>query len=441
MGCGFTGALQAINLHRHEGPRATIVEPQPLPGGLAYCAADPTHLLNVRASRMSAFPDEPDHLVQWLERRGVADAAAAFVPRLLYGEYLRELLEQALSASRGKLQLVRGTVRDIGLGRDCEIRLDCGRSIETDAVVLAIGNLPPHAPAGLDEEALPDGAYVGDPWSSALVEGLEDKDTVVILGTGLTMVDIALLLDKSGFRGRIVALSRRGLLPHVHEGSGDPGTALSERPKGPPSALVRQVRRRAGEIGWREAVDELRPFTQAMWRRASAEDQRRFLRHLRPWWDIHRHRIAPQVASAIQRMRDEGRLQVLAGTPLSFVPGQAVEVSYRPRGSNRVERLHARRVVNCTGPQGDLLRSTDPLLRQLLARGLIRPDAHRLGIDVDTQSRTVDAAGKSNQRLFAAGPITRGAFWEIVAVPDIRTQTWSLARRMSNAHWVGGEGL
>lgn len=441
IGAGFSGTLQAINLLRHDGPRATLIERAPVAGtGLAYGAAHPSHVLNVRAANMSAFPDDPGHFVRWLEARGVADAAAAFIPRVTYGEYLRELLESALRNSAGRLRLVRGEVTDLEPGPALRIAMAEG-SIEADAAVLAVGNLPPHDPPGLDAALLASPRYCGDPWDARVPEGLADDDSVLVIGTGLTMVDVALLLDARGFRGRIVALSRRGLLPRPHAPMGE-WQRIAERPDTIASALLRRVRARGEAIGWRSAVDELRPFTQGMWANASEGERARFLRHLRPWWDVHRHRLAPQVHARLTAMIERGQLHVVAAKTLGFAeePG-AIAVTLRRRGSDAAETLRVQRIVNCTGPLGDLARTTEPLLQRLAARGLIRADAAHLGIDVDNQGQTIAASGLPNPNLYALGPMTRGAFWEIVAVPDIRTQTWSVARKLSNAHWVGGEGL
>jgi uncharacterized NAD(P)/FAD-binding protein YdhS len=256
------------------------------------------------------------------------------------------------------------------------------------------------------------------------------------------MVDAALLLEAEGFRGRIIAMSRRGLAPRAHDDSPPAKSSLSQRPPTAASSLLRSVRGRAQIEGWRAAVDELRPYTQSLWRAASEEEQGRFLRHLRPWWDVHRHRIAPSVAERIEGMRQAGRLDMVAGKLVAVEPieGGAL-VTWRPRGVSTEETLRATRIVNCTGPQGDLLRSSEPLLCRLLDKGLIRPDEHHLGLDVTAQAQTIDRSGKAADNLFAIGPMTRGCFWEIVAVPDIRTQTWNVARFLSNAHWVGGEGL
>lgn len=444
VGAGFSGTLQAINLLRHDGPRATLIERAVEPGrGVAYGAADPAHLLNVRAANMSAFPDGPDHLVRWLTARGVAEPAAAFIPRLLYGEYLNELLDAARARAQDRLTVLRAEVADIvEEAEGVRVLLADGGTLHADAAVLSVGNLPPHAPPGLDPAALSPDRYRSDPWAPGQADGLSSDDTVLVLGTGLTMVDMVLKLDADGFRGRIVALSRRGLLPRRHQPGAPPASPRDTRPTTTASALVRDVRARARAIGWRQAVDELRPFTQGLWAAASRTERRRFIRHLRPWWDVHRHRIAPVVADRLAALQAEGRLDVRAGRTLRFAerPG-GVELVWRPRGGTAEERLSVARILNCTGPQGDLSRTDEPLLRALLARGTIRPDAEHLGLDVEAGCAVIAADGTPSERMFALGPMTRGAFWEIVAVPDIRRQTWDLARRLSNAHWVSGEGL
>ncbi|ATY31675.1 FAD/NAD(P)-binding protein [Sphingomonas psychrotolerans] len=441
IGAGFSGTLQAINLLRHEGPRATLIERAPVAGtGLAYGAAHPSHVLNVRAGNMSAFPDDPMHFVRWLEARGVQNAPAGFIPRTIYGEYLRELLEAALRDPSGRLTLLRDEVQDVELNHGVRVHLHAG-TLEADAAVLAVGNLPPHDPPGLDPEILSARRYKGDPWDASVPEDLAAQDTVLVIGTGLTMVDVVLLLDARGFRGKIVALSRRGLLPRPH-GPGVEGQKIDERPATIASGLLQSVRSRSEGIGWRNAVDELRPFTQAMWGNASDAERGRFLRHLRPWWDVHRHRLAPEVYARLMAVIGRGQLEVIAGKTLGFDErADGIHVEFRRRGAGAVETLVAQRIVNCTGPLGDLARTQEPLLQRLAARGLIRPDAAHLGIDVDNQGQTINADGRPNPDLYALGPMTRGAFWEIVAVPDIRTQTWNVARRLSNAHWVGGEGL
>jgi uncharacterized NAD(P)/FAD-binding protein YdhS len=193
---------------------------------------------------------------------------------------------------------------------------------------------------------------------------------------------------------------------------------------------VKRVRRRSADVGWRNA-DELRPFIQDMWRAADAEERSRFLRHLRPYWDVHRHRIAPQVEARLARMRADGRWEVWAGkVTKASDQGGTIALQLRLRGQREMETLQVARVINCTGPLGDLRRTGD-----------IRPDPLSIGIDVDRQCHAISNKGTPQQRLFVVGPMTRGAHWEIVAVPDIRRQVWALAREITGAHWVEAEGL
>jgi len=439
VGAGFSGTLLAINLLRHDGPAATLIERSDAAGlGVAYGTRQSDHLLNVRAANMSAFPDRPDHFTAWLAARGAGAGATDFVPRALYGVYLRETLAAAQAAAPERLTVVDGEA--VGID-GATVLLDDGRRIDADAVVLAVGNLAPQVPPGLGGIA-DRPAYVGNPWAAGATEGLGEDDTVLLIGTGLTMVDVVLSLEAQGFGGRIVALSRRGLLPHRHAPATPAAQPLAERPRPPLSALVRSVRARGQAIGWRSAIDELRPFTQGIWAAADPIERRRFLRHLRPWWDIHRHRLAPAVADRVEAMVASGRLTLLAGKSCDARAADGgVVVEWRPRGEDVPRQIHATRVISCIGPQGDVARTDDPLLSMLVAEGRIRPDSEHLGIDVEVTGRVLHDDGASDDRLFAIGPMTRGAFWEIVAVPDLRRQVWDVARYLSNAHWVGGEGL
>jgi uncharacterized NAD(P)/FAD-binding protein YdhS len=439
LGGGFTGTLLAINLLRHAGPRVTLVErrAEAARGG-AYDTDQPSHLLNVRAANMSAFPDDPDHFARWLASHG--EPASSFASRQRYGAYLAELLAQ--TRPRDRFHVIRDEAVDVAPRPDSvQVTLKSGATIFADIAALALGNLPPHVPLGIDAGIVGAECYRADPWTGDIAGGLTDDDAVLLLGTGLTAVDAVLSLADAGFRGRIVALSRRGLLPRVHGDGHVPPGARTERPTGRLSALLRDVRRRAAAAGWRAAIDELRPWTQALWQAASSDERARFLRHLRPWWDVHRHRLAPAVAARVAALREAGRLEIAAGRPLGFrADTGGATLTWRPRGSQSLAETKVRRIVNCTGPGGDLGRTTEPLLRRLTEAGIIRPDALRLGVDVTPQAQVIGRSGRANPRLLALGPMTRGVFWEITAVPDIRRQVWDTARRLSHAHWVA-EGL
>ncbi|MCW2404614.1 putative NAD(P)/FAD-binding protein YdhS [Sphingobium sp. B1D7B] len=443
VGGGFSGTLLAVNLVRHGMAQVSLIERDPtrMGRGLAYGAAQQDHVLNVRAANMSAFPDEPNHFSTWLEARGLG-GRQCFATRQTYGAYMRDLLQDAKQRFGDRLRLIMGNAVDLALREPdgaALLTLADGTLIEADTAVLTPGNLPPHDLPPLASFRAP--TYVRDPWSCDIAEGLASQDTVLLIGSGLTAIDCALTLRARGFGGRVIALSRRGLMPHGHAETGH-HPPLKTRPQATGSALIGLIRKRARHVGWRHAVDELRPFTQDIWRSADDKVRRRFLRHLRPFWDIHRHRLAPEVMARIHEMQANGSLLTLAGKISDAQAHDAgIAVQWRPRGQQDVERLIVRRAINCTGPLGDLTRTCNPLLRQLHDDGLIRPDALAIGIDVDREGRTINAQDQPNKRLFVAGPMTRGAHWEIVAVPDIRRQTWSLARYLTASHWVSGEGL
>jgi uncharacterized NAD(P)/FAD-binding protein YdhS len=373
---------------------------------------------------MSAFADDPENFAAWLAAKEAGNAES-FAQRRLYGRYLEELLAAAQDEAVNRLKLKQAQVDDIQAcdGRE-KLRLASGEAIDADAVILSIGNLEPATPRGFDRPVL-GASYVADPWAGDIAAGLDAQDVVLLIGTGLTAIDAALTLDAAGFEGEIVAISRRGLVPRAHADP-IPVPALPNSLTPRCSSLVRKTRAEAARIGWRQAVDQLRPVTQELWATAPAEERRRFLKHLRPWWDVHRHRIAPEIAERIAAMEQAGRLRIEAGRLLR---ASADGVVWRRRGEDREQTLRPSRIVNCTGPEGDIARAGEPLLANLLAAGRIRPDICRIGIDVDDQLRVIGSDGVPSGSLRAIGPMTRGAFWEIVAVPDIRGQVAALAAR------------
>lgn len=419
IGGGAAGTLQALHLKR-AGAGVTLIERAPVAGrGVAYGTTRPEHLLNVPARRMSALADDPGHFSRWF-----ADLTGGteedYAPRMVYGDYLTGLLGEAGIAA------VHGEAVDVA---DDGVLLADGRKIAADAVVVAPGNFRPATPRGIDTAALA-GVWIDDPWTGGL-DGLKPTDVVMLLGTGLTAVDVALTLEATGFRGRVVALSRRGLAPRAH-GLREPIVAAREDLVPSCTAMLRRVRERTKEVGWRSAVHELRSVTQWLWGQANASERRRFLRHLRPWWDVHRHKLAPAVGATIETMQAEARLAVAAGRIVSIerVEGGA-EVHFRPRSRQEIERLRVARIVNCTGPEADVAHVGEPLLDALLGSGRIRQDPLSIGVDVDGECRAIGADGQASETLSVIGPVTRGTFWESVAVPDIRTQAAKVAERLT----------
>ncbi len=428
VGAGFSGSLLAAQIvRRSPGVRVQLIERSGVFGrGLAYGTTCPAHLLNVRSGRMSAFPDDPDHFVQWLRanRPELADPQG-FAPRMIYGDYVQSILADA----GPRIERITGeAVKIEETPAAARLQLADGTLIEADAVVLANGNPPPDDgnAKGLGESD----SYFPDPWTPGVLANVGPKDDVLLLGAGLTMIDVVLALIEQGWKGRALALSRRGLLPRPH----DPvqATAIARKPEaGDLLGMMREVRARMREVGWGEAMDEIRPFNQLAWRNATEQERGRFLRHLRPWWDVHRHRTASEVGRRISELVDAGRLRVAAGRIEMIEPVEdGLAIEWRPRGAEKGRTESFGWMCNCTGPLADLARSKDRLLTTMFADGVARVDRASLGLDVEDDCRLQDRDGAPHKRLFAIGPPTKSVFWEVVAVPEIRVQADELAERL-----------
>lgn len=407
----------AANLARR-GIASVIIEAQARAGqGTAFSTTEPAHLLNIRADSMSAWPDAPDDF----STRGDVKASS-YAERRVFGRYLRSILDDSVAS--GQVEVVED--RAVGAGRDgsgWRVTLRGGGIIEADALVLAIGNQPP---ARLPELAAASNRVIDDPWGKRAREAIADAAArdldVLILGTSLTMVDVALSLDSAGHEGRIVALSRRGKIPLGQELERAAAFEPDELPPPKVRSIVRWLRRHSANVGWRAAVDSLRPHSHRLWQSLTTEEKKRFLRFGRPWWDIHRHRIAPEIAEKVEQLIDKVRLEVLAGRLQDVRPTEeGVEVTIRKRGQDAADApQHFAYIFNCTGPLGDVQRTEDPLLRQLLDDASVEPDELAIGLAVDERSRAAE-------RLWALGTLTKGRYWEMIAVPDIGQQAASVA--------------
>ena len=435
IGAGFSGSLLAVHLLRRlpPGGRVYLIERnREFGSGLAYSTANASHLLNVRAERMSAFEQDPGHFLRWLADQG-SEPGSSFVPRGQYGRYIQSLLSDQLSTEGGNrnLFLFPDEATDLDLGADgVTIRMSGGRPVEVDRVVLAVGNFPPQTPPGAEALAASP-RYLPNPWDPTALVGIDRDAKLLVVGTGLTMVDFVLTLFDRGHRGPIVALSRRGLLPHRHA-AGPPAWPWPDADSSPPlSRRLRQVRIAASERDWRAVFDGLRPHTPAWWGALSLPERKRFLRHLRPWWDVHRHRMAPPVADRIDLALSSGALTLAAGKFVAIDRREdGLVIDYRPRGREGWRRVAVDYVVNCSGPDSDYGRIEQKMVRALLDRGAVVPDILGLGLEVDADLRLLDRQGRPQPRLYGIGPVTRSRFWECTAVPEIRRQTEELAERL-----------
>jgi uncharacterized NAD(P)/FAD-binding protein YdhS len=439
VGGGASGTLLASHLLRAGNARVLLIERGDCIGrGVAYGTGFPGHLLNVPAASMSGLPDDPEHFLRFArERHDQATQPTTFVPRMIYGAYLESLLAESeqMAAPGASLQRRRGEVVDVAAGL---LTFADGTRLRADRIVLALGNLPPRDPA-LPEGRWPEdpARYVRDPWHPGALEQ-RSAGPVLLVGTGLTMVDIALQLQAREPGLPMVALSRGGLLPHEHRTGGAPPSSGVPVPDPTPSllALLRFVRTAAvvAEVGggdWRDAVNALRPVTSELWAALPRDEQRRFLQRLARYWDVHRHRLAPQVAAAVGELLEDGRLTRASGHIRSVTPdGNALVVRMRERNCSRERTLRVASIVNCTGPNGDVRNDGSRLLDALCASGAARPHPLALGLDTCADGALRDARGRASKFLFAIGPLRRGELWETTAVPEIRAQAQALAQRL-----------
>ncbi len=432
VGGGFSGAMLAARLAEAGIASALIERTGEFGTGIAYSTRFDRHLLNVRSNRMGAVEGRPDDFVRWLQAHHPRHAdPEGFAPRRLYGLYVQDRLASVEAGRPGLIERVAGQAVAV---EGSAVRLADGRRVRAAAVVLTTGNPAPATARPGSEEA----RVIADPWAPAALDRIGAEEDVVILGTGLTMVDVVLWLQAQGWRGRAAALSRRGLTPRAHGAVHDapvaPTPALTE---GPLSARLAEARRLSEGEGWRGVMEGLRPITADLWAQGDAALRARFLRHLRPWWDVHRHRLAPAISLTIEAMASSGRLKVAAGRIGRIAEtAEGVSVDWRPRGGGQAAPLEGGWLIDCTGPGHD--PAADPVAGSLIAAGRARLDPLGLGLDVDAEGRALGAEGAPDSRLYVLGPPARAAFWETTAVPDIRKWIERVAGKLAD-DFAGGE--
>lgn len=430
VGGGFAGTALALRLQG--AARVLLFEPGAPGPGLAYGTASPEHLLNVPAGGMSLWPERPGDFAEWLARQADAPAAPEgggpiFAPRPFYGRYLREAWQAAAGAPGGTLtHLPRRVVAvEPAAGGGFHLRDEAGGRHMARQVVLALGGFAggPGAPPRL----------IGHPWEAGALEGLAPGETVLLVGTGLTMADMVLSLRRRGHHGKVVAVSRHGWLPLPHVPGPLPPPWTVELPEGGmpgPLALLRLLRAEAAKaeaagVPWQAVPDGIRPHVRAIWQSWGVEERGRFLRHAASLWNLHRHRLAPEVFASLAEERGQGGLEVLAGRLDSWQPErEGAEAILRLRGGG-LRALRCGRILLCTGPSGSQAWAANPPVPMMVERGMLRPDG--LGLSVSPAGAALDGEGREVPGLYVLGPLGRGTLWEITAVPEIRAQAGRLA--------------
>ncbi|MGW8394968.1 FAD/NAD(P)-binding protein [Pseudoduganella sp. HUAS MS19] len=443
VGAGFSGVACAIQMLRLAGRQPMRVlllnRSGRLARGMAYGTQSPQHLLNVVAANMSVLPDEPEHFVHYAGMRDSRVSGTSFVPRSVYGDYLEWALQQARDqAPVAALDCISGSVCSLQTrtGGGLAAMLEDGRCIEADRVVLAFGHLPAPPPDLAQGSLAGSACYVADPWRADLLSSIGVHEPVLLLGSGLTAVDIALQLLRRNPAQRLHALSRHGLLPQPCKlPSGHLAGSTLLRDEAPTvraamHAFMQQVERlEAVGLDWHDALAALRPQSARIWRAWPAAERRRFLRHVRPYWEVHRHQLPPTVQEELAAALERGALRVSAGRMLGIRDEAELAVlSVQPRGSEACIELRAGRIINCTGSCASPRRAAVPLVQQLLADGLMRADALGLGVETGADCAVLGANGQPTPGLYYIGPWLKAGFWEATAVPELRQFAATIAR-------------
>ncbi|MBL4886072.1 MAG: FAD/NAD(P)-binding protein [Planctomycetaceae bacterium] len=450
IGGGYSGTMTAVNLARFsDSPmRIYIINAnRPFGRGTAYSTSRTEHLLNVAARNMSAFPDHPDHFFEWLRSRSDFDTfddkelQEMFVPRRIYGDYIRGIAANFLSPVMPGAEVHLIVIDDVAVdvtkleGGNAAIKLQSGKTIEADSVLLATGHQPP---AGFRSKSpiSHDSRYCSDPWENWLDRLPAPGGTVVLLGTGLTMVDSVVTLSELDWKGKIIAISRNGMLPRSHfRGIHYPDYIPENVSELNLSQLVNLVKSHCEKLKQISqnsaiAIDKLRPYTQQLWKNLTLEEKKEFLKKHASNWNVTRHRIAPAIHERVTDQLDDGQLEIIRGNIEYLVPQeQGIEVHYTGSGGTEGV-IQGDLVVNCTGPQLRYSTCDVPLTQNLLKRGLVQPDELDMGVTVDDDFRIMEPDGKASKILYAIGPLLRGSLWESIAVPELRGQAMRVAQVM-----------
>lgn len=455
VGGGLSGTLVCLNLLRTwPRVRITLFErvPRQLNRGVAYSARLSRQLLNVPAARMGLFPEDPEGFLRWARSGPLPHAGPDdFLPRSLFGDYVHDAFHEGIVHDPGRVRVVAGEVIAIDhrpvYGH--RVRLADGTWYDQDAVVLATGNAPPGHLPRMSDEALGHDRYVAWPWAPGAMARIGVEDEVLFVGAGLTMVDLVLTLRDHGHKGLITVFSRHGLLPRVHAPAA-PWTMA------PPPTMHGQVRAsllltwvrgevdRAVRMGlpWQSVLDAVKPHVRPLWQQMHAEERKRFLRHLRSHWEVHRHRMPVSAHERLAHLAQQGTLRTVAARvqEVAMRDGRFT-VTCLPRGERQPTLHQARWLINCSGPQADTSRREQSLLLDLRNKGLASWDELHLGLRTTVEGALLNSEGKVSQGLYAIGPPCKASLWECTAVPEIREQASSLALAMQRDRPGTAKGL
>jgi uncharacterized NAD(P)/FAD-binding protein YdhS len=435
IGGGASGTLLAVNLLKHTGEHPleiNLVEKAGKIGrGVAYSTVQDVHLLNVPAAKMGAFPDEVEHFHKWLSENEYDYAPGDFVPRKIYGEYLREVFSDAIrnKSDKVKINLLDDEAIDVYTEEDSAlVLLESGEVLPSHKVVLAFGNfLPPNLPTETAEYAASN-KYFQNSWDAAIEEKIQPTDDVLLIGTGLTAVDNIMSFYQRGHQGKIIGVSKHGWFPAAHQAA-TPYQCFKDEIAEQQNIrqILKIVRKHCHRAeNWRSVIDALRPVTQETWQRLPVKEKQTFMRHLRRIWDVSRHRMPPQCNEILQKMQREGKLEIRRGKIKDIqTEGKKFKVKYAANDTENFLSVDA--VINCAGAESNFDKIEFPLVKYLIEKGEIKPDQLALGLEATPDGKIINRENKSSNVIFTLGTALKGILWESTAIPEIRVQAKNLS--------------
>lgn len=449
IGGGFSGTMTAVHLLEQSTTpvHITLVNSgYPLAKGVAYSSYSNNHLLNVVAKNMSAFPDRLNHFAEWLHQEesysDKEEISESFAPRNLYGKYLKSIFDNAIQKKHrsNSITIIHDEAIDLEV-TDFDVRVffSVSPSIHADRVLMATGNQVPASPHIPDASFFSGSQnYFGNPWIFEAINNLNNHHEVLIIGNGLTMADVVIALKEKGHLGKIHSLSPHGfgILPHrkiiqypdlVNELK-EPYDIISLL-----NLFRKHVRKlKSKDVSGESVVDSLRPFTQKIWMSWEHREKKLFMHHLRHIWGVARHRLPMQIFQQLQEFIQKGELQIIAGRLIKIEDSQnSISVHFKQRKSQHEQVLQVHRVINCTGPQSNILKLEKTLFKNMLSRKLICADEMNLGI-MATPDGQIICNGKKSEFLYTIGTNLKGVLWESVAVPELRHQAKKTAEIILN---------
>lgn len=470
IGGGASGTLLATNLLKYDGEERleiNLVEMRSkVGGGVVFSTDQDIHLLNVPAAKMGAFADDVEHFHRWLKENDYNYEPTSFVPRKIFGDYLRENLEDTIRNKSnnvtlnifddeavdvvvdkkdegGRMEDEVGTDFDPSAfilppsgARKAQVILRSGDILYSEKVALAFGNfLPPH-PSVEDKSFTSSPKYFQDPWRPDVFERIDKDDSVLIIGTGLSMVDVTLQLATRGHQGHINAISTRGLLPAVHKlGFTYPSFYDEIKTSTKITEILKTVRRHAAAANedgsdWRAVIDSLRPHTQELWLNLPLPEKKYFMQHLSRYWNVSRHRMPPEAAEQLDELVGIGQLRLLKGRLQTIKAKEygGFEICYQTIGVEHT--VEADVIVNCIGSESKFDRLDSVLVQNLLAAGSVRVDDLRFGLDATPSGAIIDRSGQPSEIMYTLGTALKGILWESTAIPEIRVQARDLAEKL-----------